>query len=243
MLGIAILVYPDFRDYLYRRSASCAIYQSVGNVNQAEASEARQQAEAYNLSLLTNEAGPSYWEILDFGNGLMGTLEIPKIQVYLPVYHGTDSQVLSMGIGHLEGSSLPVGGLGNHSVLTGHTGLPSAELLTDLTELSIGDRFYIHVLQDTLCYQVADIQIVLPDAAGILQPEPEKDLCTLVTCTPYGINSHRLLVLGERVEQNEAETVIQQQSPAVNIPASLVIAASALLCLAGACVLVLFRKR
>ena len=243
MMGIAILAYPNFRDYLYRRNAAYAIHQSAKKVDSKTASQAKQLAIEYNASLHTDETKPAYREILDFGNGLMGSLEIPKIQVYLPIYHGTDSQVLAMGIGHLEGSALPIGGVGNHTVLTGHTGLPSAELLTDLTEISLGDMFYIHVLQDTLSYQVVDVQIVLPDAANLLQPEPDRDLCTLVTCTPYGVNSHRLLVQGERVEEKLLTEHPKTQSSAVPMPWSLIAAAVAMLFLTGISIYVLFRKR
>ena len=241
MAGIAVLSYPSFSDYLNRRNASYAISQSAEHLDAETASEARLLAESYNMALRTSEPGPAYMEVLDLGDGLIGSLEIPKIGVYLPIYHGTDSQVLAVGIGHLEGSALPIGGVGNHAVLTGHTGLPSAELLTDLTEMSIGDMFYIHVLQETLSYQVADIQIVLPNAADTLQAEPDKDLCTLVTCTPYGVNSHRLLVLGERMEQTES-IIRQPQSQPVTMSVGLIVAIITMLLLSGVCIVVLLRR-
>lgn len=242
MVGVAVLAYPSFSDYLNRRSASYAISKSVEHVDEETVSEALQLAQVYNADLLSNGEGPEYAQVLDFGGGLMGSLEIPKIDVYLPIYHGTDSDVLAMGIGHLEGTALPIGGVGNHTVLTGHTGLPSAELLTDLTEVSIGDIFYIHILQKKLCYQVMDIQIVLPDMVDALLPVQDKDLCTLVTCTPYGVNSHRLLVCGERIEQSGSVETEQAQMPQVTMPVGLIIALIAVLLLSAAIIVVLTKK-
>ena len=134
------------------------------------------------------------------GDGMMGYIEIPEIDIYLPIYHGVSEEVLSKGIGHMPNSAFPIGGEGNHAVLTGHTGLPSAKLFTDLTELEEGDRFYIHILDLVLCYTVDQIKVVLPNEGQDLSIVPGKDYCTLVTCTPYGINSHRLLVRGIRTD-------------------------------------------
>lgn len=159
-------------------------------------------AEAYNLSLLQGavETG-EYEQILNISDGIMGYLKIPRIHVSLPIYHGTGEEILRKGVGHLPESAFPIGGKGNHTVLTGHTGLPSARLLTDLRDLEEGDCFYISILGDSLCYRVEKIQVVLPEKADSLIPVPGEDLCTLVTCTPYGINSHRLLVTGKRTEK------------------------------------------
>ena len=148
--------------------------------------------------------------ILDYGNqlnvtntGMMGHLEIPKIDVKLPIYHGTSDDVLSVGIGHLEGTSLPVGGENVHAVLTGHRGLPSAELFTRLDELEEGDQFELQICNEKMLYRVRNIQIVKPDEVDVLEIEEDKDLVSLVTCTPYGLNTHRLIVTGERIVETE----------------------------------------
>lgn len=141
----------------------------------------------------------NYNEIMDFGDGVMGELDIPCIGVKMPIYHGTEEEVLQKGAGHLYQTAFPIGGDGTHCVLSGHTGLPSAELLTDLDEVKKGDCFYIKVLNDTLAYKVDRILVVDPNDTSALKPEKRKDYVTLVTCTPYGVNSHRLLVRGTRI--------------------------------------------
>lgn len=163
---------------------------------------------------LTHE---NYEMLLDVsGKGIMATLEIPKIDVDLPVYHGTDDSVLSIGVGHLEGTSLPVGGESTHAVLSGHRGLPSSKLFTRLDELVKGDLFYVHVLDQTLAYQVEKIEVVEPDEVDALQIEADKDLVSLVTCTPYGLNTHRLIVTGHRVPYKEKQKEsIQQGIPSI----------------------------
>jgi len=140
----------------------------------------------------------------------MGYIEIPVIDVYLPVYHGVDESVLSKGVGHISKTAFPIGGVGNHSVLTGHTGLPSAELFTDLVEVQEGDTFYVHIAGETVAYQVDQILVVLPEEVDNILPVPGKDYCTLVTCTPYGVNSHRLLVRGYQVEYEVPEEVVAE---------------------------------
>lgn len=161
----------------------------------------RRLAEEYNRQLLKTGAEiGNYDEILNISDGVMGYLKIPKIHVSLPIYHGSGEEVLRKGVGHLPETAFPIGGTGNHAVLTGHTGLPSARLLTDLSELEEGDSFSISILAETHQYRVSQIQVVLPDEAEALAPVPGEDLVTLVTCTPYGVNSHRLLVSGSRVE-------------------------------------------
>ena len=174
-------------------------------------------AQAYNQTLLekpdryliTEEEQAEYEALLNVsGNGIIGYIEIPSIGCSLPIYHGTDEAVLQIAIGHIEGSSLPVGGESTHSVLSGHRGLPSDRLFTDLDQLREGDTFLLRVLDETLSYEVDQILIVEPYEMGALSIETGKDYCTLVTCTPYGINTHRLLVRGHRVEnQEEAKTV------------------------------------
>lgn len=175
----------------------------------------KSEAEGYNQRLMLSgggmdekEAGSDYESMLNpDGSGVMGYLEIPKISVSLPILHGTGDEVLARGIGHLQGSSLPVGGKGTHAVLTGHRGLPSARLFTDLDQMEETDRFRILTLGEELDYEVSEIRTVLPENTRDLKILPEEDLVTLVTCTPYGVNTHRLLVTGKRIrEDGEAES-------------------------------------
>lgn len=170
----------------------------------ADISEEKQKARSYNERLKEQDTQifSVYPHILDISDGILGELHIPKINTILPIYHGTQETVLSKGIGHMPDSAFPVGGQGNHTVLTGHTGYPGAELLTRLTELETGDRFSLLVLDETLTYRVDQIRIVLPDRIDIGKPLGEAEYCTLVTCTPYGVNSHRLLVRGIREKAN-----------------------------------------
>lgn len=151
----------------------------------------------------------NYNEVLNINeDGVIGYIEIPKIDVYMPIYHGASEEVLQKGAGHLEASGLPIGGEGNHSIISAHRGLPSAQLLTRLDEMEIGDVFYIHVLNETLAYQVDQINVILPEELALLGPEENQDLITLLTCTPYAVNTHRLLVRGSRIpyqEKNENE--------------------------------------
>lgn len=244
LAGILVLSYPSFSNYLNQQDASYAITQSYRGIDPQAVTHTLLQAQRYNQCLLTGEAGPDYGQTLNLGDGLMGSLEIPGIQVHLPIYHGTDSQVLAQGIGHLEGTGLPIGGEGNHAVLTGHTGLPSAQLLTDLNQIRPGDLFYVHVLEKTLTYRVDQILTVLPQETGALLPVAGKDYCTLVTCTPYGINSHRLLVRGERVlEEGLVQAVQTQISGTPEFPPELLIAGAGALILICAIVVVLVKRK
>lgn len=204
LLGLLILFYPRVSHMVNGRNASAAISKFEQSMLETDTAVQRRLAEKYNSQLLASGTGTGeYSEILNISDGIMGYLKIPKIHVSLPIYHGSEEDSLQKGVGHLPQTAFPIGGMGNHAVLTGHTGLPSARLFTDLSELEEGDEFTISILGDTLHYQVTQIQVVLPDEAEALAPVPGEDLCTLVTCTPYGINSHRLLVRGSRVE-NEA---------------------------------------
>lgn len=221
LCGITLILYPWISNYLYEKSASSEIVtydQEADKAGEDRVKEMLKQAYRYNEELakshvkLTdpfmekekNSELKRYSEILCISsNGVMAVVEIPCIGVKLPVYHGTTNEVLEKGIGHLEGSSLPIGGTGTHAVLTGHTGLSSAKLFTDLTELKKGDLFYIHVLGEILAYEVDDINVVLPEDTGKLTILPGEDHVTLLTCTPYGVNSHRLLVRGTRTEYIE----------------------------------------
>lgn len=150
-------------------------------------------------------------------DGVMGSLEIPKIHVYLPIYHGTSAESLRRGVGHLEGSSFPIGGESTHSILTGHRGLPQAELFTDLDQLEEGDVFYIHILEETLAYEIYEIETVEPENVESLTIQEGRDLVTLVTCTPYGINSHRMLVHAQRIPYEEAEEYDSAQAVQENL--------------------------
>ena len=217
LLGIGILTYPMVSNLVNRFHGSYAIQEFQTRVENADITAEREKAVEYNEKIRDSipvdgfaseqtDADDSYNGILNFGGGMMGYLQIPKIDVNLPIYHGTSEEVLAKGVGHLTQSALPIGGEGNHAVLTGHTGLPSAELFNDLTELQEGDSFYIGVLGEKLTYQVDQIKVVLPSEGQDLTAVPGEDYCTLVTCTPYGINTHRLLVRGHRVETELGET-------------------------------------
>ncbi|MCL2654261.1 MAG: class C sortase [Coriobacteriia bacterium] len=213
LAGIAVLSYPYVASYLSKLHATRAVATYAKNVAALDPKVAATQlkrAHDYNDDLAGNPVhdpfiygsgmalDKDYLSILNV-DGMMGSVEIPKIKVNLPIYHGTSSDTLSQGIGHLEGTSLPVGGLRTHAVLTGHTGLAYARMFTDLTEMKVGDQFYIHVLGQTLAYQVDQIKVVLPQNTADLSLFPGHDYVTLLTCTPYGINDHRLLVRGTRV--------------------------------------------
>ena len=216
ILGMGILLYPAVSNAVSRANGSYAIAQLSARMEKTDRKELRHQrelAEEYNeaLSGALEEKPKDYDAILDFGNGIMGYLQIPKIRVELPIFHGVEETALAKGVGHLPGSALPIGGVGNHAVLSGHTGLPEARLFTDLVELELGDLFYIRILEQTLTYRVDQIKTVLPSEGEDLAPDAELDLCTLVTCTPYGINSHRLLVRGVRVLDEREE--LRQDRP------------------------------
>lgn len=211
LIGICILLYPAVSNVLasFTQTRVISNYEeAVSRLSPEEKTEEIKKANQYNSSLVSNETevveGVSYVDLLNVGE-VMAYLEIPKIKVKLPIYHGTSDAVLERGIGHMEKSSLPVGGSSTHAVLTGHTGLPQASLLTNLTKLEIGDQFYIHLLDEVLAYQVDQIKVVLPEETSDLQIIEGEDFVTLITCTPYGVNTHRLLVRGTRVEYVESE--------------------------------------
>ena len=210
--GLGILAYPKVSDYWNSIHSSRAIMsyaEAVSGLSEEEYDRLYQEAEAYNRRIPersnpfvpTEEEKAEYETILNVENdGVMGYIEIPLINVALPIYHGTSESVLQVAIGHLDWTSLPVGGESSHAVISGHRGLPSAELFTRLDRLAKGDRFMIYVLNEVLTYEVDQILIVLPEDVSALQIIPGQDYCTLVTCTPYGINTHRLLVRGRRTE-------------------------------------------
>lgn len=211
LAGIGLLLYPTVSDYwngLHQSRAIAGYDAAVEKLDTARYEELLAEARAYNEALLQNparftpteEETERYRQLLDVsGTGIMAYAEIPKLDTRLPVYHGTDDAVLQIAVGHIEGSSLPIGGAGTHTVLSGHRGLPSAKLFTDLDQLETGDRFALHVLGDTLWYEVDQILTVLPQEMDALAIDAKEDYCTLVTCTPYGVNTHRLLVRGHRI--------------------------------------------
>lgn len=209
--GIAMILYPTVSDWWngMHQSEAVATYQkAVADTSAQKMQRMWDAAVAYNARLphdasrfeMTDEERAEYDSLLDVtGTGIMGYVSIPKINVELPIYHGTDDATLQIGVGHIPGSSLPVGGEGTHCVISGHRGLPSARLFTDIDQLTEGDLFTLNVCGKSLSYQVDQIRIVLPDELDDLAIDDGLDLCTLVTCTPYGVNTHRLLVRGHRV--------------------------------------------
>ena len=229
LAGVSLLLYPTISDYWnsFHVSQAVAVYaQDVEKLDQAQYDQIWRKAKDYNTALLkrpnlislSEEEKEVYKGLLDVnGTGIMGSIEIPKIHLSLPIYHGTDEAVLQIAVGHLEWTSLPVGGPGTHCVLSGHRGLPSAKLFTNLDQMEIGDQFELHVLDELLTYEVDQILVVEPADVSALTIEAGKDLCTLVTCTPYGVNSHRLLVRGRRVENAGERPAIRVTSDAVQI--------------------------
>ncbi len=219
--GLSFLLYPTASNLWNQAHQSRAIAtytEQVEKLDDSSNKEMLKAARKYNKELLkkadhwklSKKDKKKYESLLDVsGTGIMGYIEIPKIDCSLPVYHGTDEGALQIAIGHLEGSSLPVGGKSSHCVLSGHRGLPSARLFTDLDQMEEGDTFILNILGHKLAYEVDQIKVVLPEEMSDLEIQEGKDLCTLVTCTPYGINTHRLLVRGHRVKY--VETKVQEQ--------------------------------
>lgn len=221
-IGIACMLYPWFSNWLYSNSidSKVEVYEKqTENTDQAELEDILQNAKLYNQKLaqsrvaltdpfeladVSGENDISYESILDLdGSGLMCFVEVPKVDVYLPVYHGTSAEVLKKGAGHLECSALPVGGMGNRPVISAHTGVNASKMFSNLTELEEGDLFFIHVLDEALAYRVCEIQVILPEDTNSLVAENGRDLVSLLTCTPYGVNTHRLVVTGERTEYSD----------------------------------------
>ena len=232
--GLSLLLYPSISNYWnsFHSTQAIANYtEKVANLDHQEYDSLWNAARRYNEELLqhgtayrlTDEQAQQYETLLNVsGLGIMGSIEIPEIDVSLPIYHGTDESVLQVAVGHLEWSSLPVGGEGTHCVLSGHRGLPSAKLFTHLDKLEKGDTFLLCILDEVLTYEVDQILIVEPQETAALQIEPGKDYCTLVTCTPYGINTHRLLVRGHRIDTVQAASAIRITADAIQIEPLLV---------------------
>ena len=234
LVGLSLLLYPSVSDYwnsLHQTKAIATYAEEVANLNQDQYGEIWAAAESYNASLadrdnaylLSDAQKEEYERLLNVsGLGIMGYIEIPSIDCSLPIYHGTEESVLQIAVGHLEWSSLPVGGESTHCVLSGHRGLPSAKLFTNLDKLQMGDVFLLRVLDEVLTYEVDQILIVEPQETGALQIEEGQDYCTLVTCTPYGINTHRLLVRGHRIDNIEAAKTVRVTADAIQIEPLLV---------------------
>lgn len=234
LLGLSLLLYPSVSDYwnsFHQTRAITSYAQEVANLDQARYDRLWENARAYNQSLLGRDNAyllsdaqkEEYDRLLNVsGLGVMGYIEIPGIGCSLPIYHGTEESVLQIAVGHLEWTSLPVGGESTHCVLSGHRGLPSAKLFTNLDKLVVGDLFMLRILDEVLTYEVDQILIVEPQETDALKIEEGKDYCTLVTCTPYGINTHRLLVRGHRVDNVEQAKTIRVTADAIQIEPLLV---------------------
>ncbi len=239
IVGVGLLAYPSLSDYwnsFHQTRAIASYSDAVSTMDNADYDRIWSEAEAYNADLaekanpyfFTEEDQKLYEDRLNIsGTGVMGYIDIPEIKCTLPIYHGTSHAVLQIAVGHVEGTSLPVGGGGTHCVLSGHRGLPSARLFTDLDQLVAGDLFLLQILDETLTYEVDQIRIVLPTEVSDLTIEKGKDYCTLVTCTPYGVNSHRLLVRGHRVANEEAVAHVRVTADAIRIDPILVAPAAA----------------
>lgn len=230
LMALIIMLYPIISTAYNERHQSqihTSFREQVAKTDTAEIENARALAVAYNDAIANNvQLTESFskdallWASEDYknqlnitGNGVMGYVEIPAIGVNLPIYHGTDDSTLEYGIGHLLGTSLPVGGSSTHTVLTGHSGMASQRMFSDLDQLAEGDVFYLEVLGEKLAYQVDQIKTVLPHDTTYLGIEADKDYCTLITCTPFGVNSHRLLVRGSRILYEEAEEIVEENPP------------------------------
>lgn len=239
LLGLGIMLYPSASDYYnsFHQSRAIAHYaEQIANIDTETYERLWREAAEYNQKLagranpfvLSEEEREEYLGLLNYsGDGIMGYINIPKIACELPIYHTTEESVLQIAIGHIEGSSLPVGGESTHSVLSGHRGLPSAKLFSNLDLLGAGDTFIIRILNETLTYEVDQIRTVLPNELQDLYIEEGRDYCTLVTCTPYGINTHRLLVRGHRVANAAEALVIRVTADALRVDTLLVASTAA----------------
>lgn len=234
LVGLSLLLYPSVSDYwnsFHQTRAIASYAEQVANLDNDTYDQLWEDARAYNRSLLlrdnafllSEEQKADYVRLLDVsGLGIMGYIEIPAIDVSLPIYHGTEESVLQIAVGHLDWTSLPVGGMSTHCVLSGHRGLPSAKLFTNLDKLAEGDVFMLRVLDEVLTYEVDQVLIVEPHETDALHIVEGEDYCTLVTCTPYGINTHRLLVRGHRIENIEEAKVVRVTADAIQIEPLLV---------------------
>lgn len=242
LTGISLLLYPAVSNWwnkFHQTRAIASYTEAVTELENRDYEEIRRRAREYNRKLLEKkdrwkpleEDDKEYEEILNpEENGIMGYVEIPVIGVSLPIYHGTDEAILQIAAGHIRGSSFPTGGESTHCVISGHSGLPSARLFTELEKVKEGESFYLKVLDETLAYEVDQIRVVEPEDFSLLEIEAGKDFCTLVTCTPYGINTHRLLVRGTRIETPDRKLLPEENAEKNNLSlVALVTAVSVLL--------------
>lgn len=230
LTGISLLLYPAVSNWwnkFHQTRAIASYTEAVTELENRDYEEIRRRAREYNRKLLEKkdrwkpleEDDKEYEEILNpEENGIMGYVEIPVIGVSLPIYHGTDEAILQIAAGHIRGSSFPTGGESTHCVISGHSGLPSARLFTELEKVKEGEIFYLKVLDETLAYEVDQIRVVEPEDFSLLEIEAGKDFCTLVTCTPYGINTHRLLVRGTRIETPDRKLLPEENAEKNNLP-------------------------
>lgn len=255
LAGLCLLLYPSFSDWwnsMHQSRAIAAYVETVDAMSQEDIDDILNAAREYNERLwhrsnrwvLSEEEQAEYESMLDVsGNGIMGYVNIPVIGVNLPIYHGTEESVLQVAAGHLSSTSLPVGGPGTHAAISGHRGLPSARLFTDLDQLKVGDIFTISVLNEVYTYQLEQIVTVVPEDTSQMNLYQGEDLCTLQTCTPYGVNSHRLLLRGRRIE--DVDGALMAASEAVRVPNYIVIPAVGIpiLFLLLVVALIYFRRR
>lgn len=234
LIAFSVLLYPTVSNYLYEKNGARVISsydENAVRLSQSEKQAMLEAARQYNRELLGNielldpfsplkkEVDARYQSLLNTNEaGMMGYIRIPKIDVELPIYHGTEERILQSGVGHFEGTSLPVGGESSHTVLTGHRGLPSKLLFTDLDQMKEGDIFYLKILGETFAYKIDQILTVLPENTKALTIEPGKDYATLVTCTPYAVNTHRLLVRGSRIPYEEAVRQVPDEKITPTLP-------------------------
>lgn len=247
LLGFATMFYPTISNWVHEQTASYVISDYLNTISTKTTDEAQEQflkAREYNQTLtgtvksimIADENVANgikdelYYSTFDEISGIIGVIDLPAINVTLPIYHGTEESILQKGVGHLEGSALPTGEINEHTVLTGHTGLPEAELFTDLYQLSTGDTFSLQVLDRVFTYEICDINVVLPSETQSLKANEDKNLVTLVTCTPYGVNSHRLLVTGELSDVSIIDYTVQTDNipivannPLKNLPILIII--------------------
>ncbi len=255
LAGLCLLLYPSFSDWwnsMHQSRAIAAYVETVDAMSQEEIDEILNAAREYNERMwhrqnrwvLSEEEQAEYESLLDVsGNGIMGYINIPVIGVNLPIYHGTEESVLQVATGHLSATSLPVGGPGTHAAISGHRGLPSARLFTDLDQLKVGDIFTVSVLNEVYTYQIEQIVTVVPEDTSQMNLYQGEDLCTLQTCTPYGVNSHRLLLRGRRIE--DVDGALMAASEAIRVPNYIVIPAVGIpiLFLLLVVALIYFRRR
>lgn len=229
LCSVGAILYPPISDWYMQQRQTQIVTETVQKLQTADTSvltAARAAADAYNRTLMGGTVtmdgaalmpDTDYDELLNVnGDGIMGCVEIPKLNVYLPIYHGTTGSALGKGIGHLHGTSLPVGGESTHAVISGHSGMMGQRMLTDLEQLTVGDVFYLYVLGEKLAYEVDQVKTVLPEDTSGLQIIPGEDHVTLVTCTPYGVNTHRLLVRGVRISVDTAEQIVVEHIQTLN---------------------------